>query len=45
MSKRKFESGASKRKMIKDQDLLIKCANDKTQKKINIFLEKSTGKK
>ncbi|XP_008187861.1 52 kDa repressor of the inhibitor of the protein kinase-like [Acyrthosiphon pisum] len=31
MSKRKFESGASKRKRM-DHDLLIKCSNDKTQK-------------
>jgi len=43
MSKRKFESGASKRKIM-EQDLLIKCANDKTQKKLNFYLAKNTGK-
>ena len=43
MSKRKFESGASKRKRI-DQDLLIKCANHRTQTKLNFFSAKSTGK-
>lgn len=43
MSKRKFESGVSKRKKI-DQDLLIKYANDKTQKKLNFYLTKNTGK-
>jgi len=43
MSKRKFESGGSKKKRM-DHDLLIKCANDKTQKKLNFYLTKNTGK-
>lgn len=37
MSKRQFESGASKRKK-KSKDLFLKCANDKTQKKLNCFI-------